>query len=68
MKGDSSLFFASNAAPEASPTPAPSSPASSFLSVEANVRGAAILLDGRRIGETPLIREPVPPGEHKVAG
>ena len=36
------------------------------LSVEANVSGARVLVDGRQVGTTPLTDVPVSPGEHRV--
>jgi len=38
----------------------------STLSVEANVSGARVLVDGRQVGTTPLTDREVSPGEHRI--
>jgi len=41
-------------------------PGKTTISVECNVAGARVLVDGREIGWTPLIDLPLSPGEHQV--
>lgn len=36
------------------------------LQVSSNVRGAQVLVDGKVIGQTPLLRKGIPPGSHTV--
>ncbi|MCS6798533.1 MAG: PEGA domain-containing protein [Myxococcota bacterium] len=48
------------------PTLRPSRPAGGTLRVLVNVPGAIVSLDGEPIGESPAVRENVPPGEHIV--
>ncbi len=62
-QGGEFVFIASSGAVVYAPS---KSKASAFLSVEANVKGARVLVDGRDIGLTDLSRVKVSTGEHLV--
>jgi formylglycine-generating enzyme required for sulfatase activity len=58
-EGGQFFFIASSGAVVDQPGPA-------TLSVESNVAGASVRIDGKKIGTTPLIDIPVSPGQHRV--
>lgn len=62
-KGDFVFELASSGAYVDRPAAAP---AKAFLSVESNVRGAEVAVDGRRVGQTPLAAIEVMPGERRI--
>jgi formylglycine-generating enzyme required for sulfatase activity len=62
-KGDFIFHLASSAATVQKPS---RKEAISTLSVEANVSGARVLVDGHEIGSTPLTDRDVSPGEHRI--
>jgi len=62
-QGGEFVFVASSGATVVEPSPAISS---TTLSVSANVKGARVLVDGRRVGETPLSDVEVSPGDHRI--
>ncbi len=46
--------------------PAPAAKKGSWLSVEANVAGAQVLVDGKVVGKTPLRDYEIAPGDHRI--
>jgi len=62
-QGGEFVFIASSGAVVYAPS---KSKAGAFLSVEANVKGARVLVDGRDIGSTDLSRVKVSTGEHRI--
>ena len=62
-QGGEFIFVASSGATVVEPSPEASH---TTLSVSANITGARVLVDGRRIGETPLSDVAVSPGEHRI--
>lgn len=62
-QGGEFIFIASSGAVVYAPS---KSKANAFLSVESNVKGARVLMDGRYIGSTDLSRVKVSTGEHLI--
>ena len=62
-QGGEFVFIASSGAVVYAPS---KSKASAFLSVESNIKGARVLVDGRDIGSTDLSRVKVSTGEHLI--
>jgi len=62
-RGDFVFRLASNGATVSAPS---SEVSHTTLSVSTNVTGARVLVDGRRVGETPLSDVEVSPGEHRI--
>ena len=62
-KGDFVFQLASSAAEVERPAPS----RETTLSVSANVDGAVVLVDGKRVGETPLSDAAVSPGKHRIS-
>jgi len=62
-QGGEFIFVASSGATVVKPSPEASH---TTLSVSANITGARVLVDGRRVGETPLSDVEVSPGEHRI--
>ena len=61
--GGEFVFVASSGATVEKPDPA----RGTTLSVTANVDGATVLVDGKRVGETPLSDATVIPGKHRIS-
>ena len=61
-KGDFVFQLASSGAQVVTPDPS-----GTTLSVTANVDGAAVLVDGKKVGETPLSDAEVSPGKHRIS-
>ena len=61
-KGDFVFQLASSGAQVVTPDPS-----GTTLSVSANVDGAAVLVDGKKVGETPLSDAAVSPGQHRIS-
>jgi len=62
-QGGEFVFVASSGATVVEPSPKVSH---TTLSVSANVTDARVLVDGRRVGETPLSDVEVSPGDHRI--
>jgi formylglycine-generating enzyme required for sulfatase activity len=62
-KGDFVFQLASSGAEVERPDPS----RRTTLSVSANVDGAAVLVDGKSVGETPLMDAAVSPGRHRIS-
>ena len=62
-RGGEFIFVASSGARVERPDPS----RGTTLSVSANVDGAAVLVDGKNVGETPLSDAVVSPGKHRIS-
>ncbi|GMQ79795.1 MAG: hypothetical protein BMS9Abin03_234 [Thermodesulfobacteriota bacterium] len=62
-QGGEFIFVASSSAVIERPSPRPSK---ALLSIESNVPGARVLMDGRYVGSTNLLNVEVAPGEHRI--
>ena len=62
-RGGEFIFVASSGAEVERPDPSHGT----TLSVSANVEGAAVLVDGKNVGETPLSDAAVSPGKHRIS-
>ena len=63
-QGGEFVFVASGAAIVSEPS---TQPDRTTLEVNANISGAAVLVDGREVGKTPLTGVHVSPGEHRIS-